>query len=122
MTSVALKNPKTSKPKQPVTSRHPTNPLEGYEVRDREQVEKLVHKRPVLGAQLVEMRAAAREYFPDMERMQVGLMWDSPKDLIVRVVTHDPNAYKQLERFGIEWEDPRWKELGGRLHLTVASP
>jgi hypothetical protein len=98
------------------------NPLAGYKVSDREQVEKVLRQRRSLIPLLQEMKEAVAAFFPEGEQLLLSPMWDAPNSLIVSVVTRSANAYTQLEQFDEAWAQPRWKRLAARLNLTVVVP
>lgn len=105
-----------------VKPRPAPDPLAGFEIRGREQVEKALRLHPTLLPLLVEMKAEAERRFPECELLMLAPMRDSPSDLVVRVKTDAADAYERLAQFDDEWARPRWKEINGRLMLTLIVP
>lgn len=106
---------------QTLTRSETNDPLEGYEVINRERVEKLLQQWPTLGKQLIELREAAPQYFPNKRQILVRIMWDEPTCLVARIVTDSPLALAQLQKFRSEREDSLHDSSDGYLYISVAS-
>jgi hypothetical protein len=108
-------------PKHPAPRSVPDT-LAGFEVKDGEQVKKILRQRPMLAPLLVEMMAEIHKHFPEAERVVLAPEWESPGNLVARVMTHVEDAVASEERFDDAWTFPRWESHQGRLLLNVLAP